>query len=368
MQQDATLPDAPQVSVLIAVHNGLPYLEAALRSVMGQTLREIEIIVVDDASTDATPAVLARLAAEDRRIRIETLPRNLRLAGALNHGMAFARAPYVARMDADDLSHPDRLAIQKRFMDAHPEVVLCGTSSRDIDAGGQVLKIAFRPRDSVMCRWLTRFHMPLTHPTFMFRRVLQGGGEMRYDTSYPVAQDHDFMVRSLAHGEVVSLPDVLLDYRVHGASTTAAKWNLQQEMSDRLTTDLIATDLPPAVLGRLQPFRTTFFQGTPPDLPAFFGGLRAMLVHDSARHPAHARWFRRQTAQLAWEGLGRGGLRGRVKARAYLRHGADFLPALALRALEIRRVLPNRLRSDAAVLAAMAETRARAGASAPVGA
>jgi glycosyltransferase involved in cell wall biosynthesis len=149
---DTPLPSGPQVSVLIAVYNGLPYLEAALRSIMDQTLREIEIIVVDDASTDDTPAVLARLATEDPRIRVETLTENLRLPGALNRGLELVRAPLVARMDADDIADPKRLAVQKRFMDAHPDIILCGTSIRQIDAGGTYIRTSQRPRDAVCCR------------------------------------------------------------------------------------------------------------------------------------------------------------------------------------------------------------------------
>lgn len=96
MPQDSA-PSDPRVSVLLAVHNGVAFVEEAVRSMMQQTLREIEIIVVDDASTDETPTILAKLAAEDPRIRRVTLAENRRLPGALNAGLEVARAPLVAR-------------------------------------------------------------------------------------------------------------------------------------------------------------------------------------------------------------------------------------------------------------------------------
>ena len=345
MPSHAPAPGTPAVSVVIAVHNGLPYLEAAMRSIMAQTLNGIEIIAVDDASSDDSPAVLARLAAEDSRIRILTLETNRKLAGALNAGMELARAPYVARMDADDLCHPTRLEVQTRFMDAHPQVILCGTSVRYIDGEGQVLRTSRRVRDAVMCRWLMRSRLPILHPTFFFRR-LPDGSLPHYDPAYPVAQDHDFATRILDHGDIVSLGDVLVDYRVHGASTTSAKWKTQQKLAHDTTRRLQAADLPDPIVRDLAEFDTVFFFQKLSDPALFFKGLRDMVAHDSRRHPAYAAWFRRQGAQLAFEGLKRAHLSRAAIARTFLRHGRDFVAPLGLRLLEIRGWLPGAMRSD----------------------
>jgi hypothetical protein len=343
---DTPLPSGPQVSVLIAVYNGLPYLEAALRSIMDQTLREIEIIVVDDASTDDTPAVLARLATEDTRIRVETLTENLRLPGALNRGLELVRAPLVARMDADDIADPKRLAVQKRFMDAHPDIILCGTSIRQIDAGGTHIRTSQRPRDAVCCRWLSRFGPPLMHPTYMFRYAETLTPLPQYNPDFTVTEDYDFLVRLLGQGDVVSLGEVLLDYRVHGASISAKNWKLQGRQSREIAMRHCEIDLSKDVRHALGPFWNAYFLQDIPTGANIFSGLRRMLAEDLDRYRDRHAWLRRQTAQIALMALKRCGFSKGQILRSFAIHGRDFLPALAMRALEIKRVLPAALRSD----------------------
>jgi hypothetical protein len=329
----------PAISVLMAVRNGGAFLEPALRSVMDQTFRDIEILVVDDASTDATPAVLARLAGEDPRIRVIRLAQNLRLPRALNAGLDAARAPLVARMDADDIAHPTRLAVQKAFMDANPEVVLCGASVRQIDPAGQQLRISRRGRDPVQLRWQARFNMPLVHPTFMMRRFAPGGVFQRYDPEAGVAEDYDYVARALDCGAVAALPDVLLDYRQHGSSINARNWQAQQALSGRIALARQQADLPAAVVAALAPFRAAYFAGERVPAAAILAGLRAMLAHDRAALPGHARWMARQAAQLAEAALRRSG-RGRgAVAAAFLGPGRDLALPLALRLAEIRGLL-----------------------------
>jgi hypothetical protein len=336
----------PAVSVLIAVHNGLPYVESALRSVMNQTFREIEIVVVDDCSTDATPALLDRLAAEDARIRLLRLATNHRLPGALNRGLELVRAPLVARMDADDLCHPTRLDVQKRFMEARPGVALISSSVRRIDAQGRRLSATPRPRDPAMCRWMMRFRLPLVHPAFMFRWPMPDGARPRYDPAFDLAEDHEFAIRVLDHGDLVSLPDILLDYRVHAANTTSRNWVRQTGVARAAAEPFIARELPPAVAAGLAPFMAAFFGLERQDPAAVFAGLRAMLAHDTARWPGRAAWLRRQTAQLAWDALQRSRMPKRARLAAFLGPGRDFLPHLMLRGAEIGGLLPRAWRSD----------------------
>jgi hypothetical protein len=340
----------PDVTVLIAVRNGQPYVEAAIRSIMAQTLRNIEILVIDDASTDSTPEVLARLAAEDPRLRVETLRENLRLPRALNHGLALARAPYVARMDADDIAHPTRLAVQKRYLDAHPDVALCGTSYRQIDADGKYLRTTFRPRDDAANRWIARFSMPLTHPTFMVRPRDADGNLTLYDPTWSVAEDYDYLVRVMQRGKVVSLPDVLLDYRVHGSSVTGKNWALQKQQMRQISERHMTQDLGPESLAALGPFRAALFDFQPQDPAALFAGMRAMIAADARRNPdpsgRRTRWMRRQAAQLILRAMQRSGRSKAQIARAFLTQGGEFTPALALRGLELARVLPGPLRTD----------------------
>jgi hypothetical protein len=347
-QSDAPVQDGatPAVSVLIAVHNGMPYVDSAIRSMMDQTLREIEIIVVDDASTDETPAVLARLAAEDPRIRVLTNQTNLKLAASLNRGLSVARARLIARMDADDLSMPHRLAVQKAYMDAHPEVVLLGASVRKIDDTGRVIRTSIRGRDAVAVRWLARFNMPVDHPTFMFRRLEDSSGPLRYDPALPLAQDYAFVSRVLDLGDVVILPDVLLDYRMHDTSVTATHWRDQQRICAAVSLQRQMTELPEVLVAALAPFRQAYFGMSRVEPADVFKGLRAMLAHDARVFPAHRRWMRRHAAQLAVLAFRRGGMGRHAVVRAFLTSGRDFLSALGLRFLETRQCLPRRMRRD----------------------
>jgi len=341
----------PAVSVLMAVHDGMPYLEAALRSIMTQTLDEIEIVVVDDASRDASPQVLARLAGEDRRIRLLTLAQNRGLAGALNAGLDLVRADYVARMDADDIALPERLAVQKAYLDRHPQVVLLGSSFRQIDAAGRPIRTSLRPRDPVALGWTARFGTPVNHPTVLIRRAGLPEGVLRYDPALAVAQDYALWERLLAHGAGACLPQVLLDYRVHAASLTGTRGARQAATVREVAARIQKAALPGEVFAALAPLRAAYFEHAPLDAAgrrALFAGMRAMLAHDVAAAPGHQLWMRRQAAQILAESLRRSGGHAAL-LRGFLGPGRDFLPALLLRFLEVRRLLPARLRSDPAV-------------------
>ncbi|MFD1958687.1 glycosyltransferase family 2 protein [Novosphingobium panipatense] len=115
----------PRVSVLLPCYNGAAYLEEAVRSILLQTFADFELIVVDDGSTDATADILARMGRRDPRLRVVRQP-NGGIVAALNTAIAHARGEYIARMDADDVSFPERFAFQVAWLDAHPATVLVG--------------------------------------------------------------------------------------------------------------------------------------------------------------------------------------------------------------------------------------------------
>jgi glycosyltransferase involved in cell wall biosynthesis len=349
-------PPPPAVSVLLAVRDGEDYLESALRSVMDQTLRDIEIVVVDDASTDGTPALLQRLAAQDGRLRVLRLEANRGLAGALNHGLDHARGPLIARMDHDDLSLPRRLEAQKAYLDRHPDVTLVGTSLEWIDAEGRTLRRWVRGRDPHAVAWQLRFGVHVSHPTWMFRRAGPDGEPLRYDPAVRVAQDYDFASRLVrAGGRIACLPDVLLRYRLHPGSVSSNKAAAQRTAAGRTCEEHHRATLPPLLFERLAPLRELYFgDGTPPadGYRAAFAAARAMLGHDLAQRPDRAAWLRRRTAQLMVTIMQRSGASKAMAGRALLRHGADFLLPLGLRVLEARRWLPRGLHSDPESVAA----------------
>ncbi len=205
---------SPSISVVMPVHNGGAHLDAAIGSVVGQTWRDFEFVILDDASTDDTPAILERWVARDPRIRLARSPAREGWGGSSDRVARLATAPVCARMDADDVAHPERLAREWAVLRDHPDVVLVGTLSEGIDREGRRV----RPRD----RWvlLRRTSLPpFPHGTIMFRRAafLEIGG---YRRDIEVGEDLDLCQRMSHRGRVVVLVDALYQYRFHAGSAT----------------------------------------------------------------------------------------------------------------------------------------------------
>jgi glycosyltransferase involved in cell wall biosynthesis len=196
------------------VHNARAYLDECVRSILGQTFADFEFVILDDASTDGSAEVLRRWAGADVRIRLFSSREKLGLSGSSNFVVRRARAPLVARMDADDVAHPERLARQLAVFRRSPEVVLVGALSEGIDASGARV----RPRD----RWrLVRPSLfpPFPHGSAMFRRRAfeEVGG---YREECVKWEDQDLFLRMTRRGRTIVLPEALLRYRYHASNTT----------------------------------------------------------------------------------------------------------------------------------------------------
>src|SRR2546421_3823488 len=190
-----TLPgDDPIVSVVMAVRDGAAFLAEAVDSVRAQSLAELELVVVDDGSTDATPEILADLAGRDDRIRV-LRQSGTGLSPALNRACSEARGRYLARLDADDVALPERLALQTEFLEDHAEVVVLGGAGIYIDEDGVEFGTAAYPSDAAeVSRLLACGRSPLMHPAATIRtaafRATSG-----YRPAMDVAQDYDLWLR-----------------------------------------------------------------------------------------------------------------------------------------------------------------------------
>jgi glycosyltransferase involved in cell wall biosynthesis len=204
-----TSPPPPLISVVMPVHNAMPYLNESIQSILGQTFTDFELVILDDASIDGSGDALKKWAKKDARIRLHRSERNLGLSGSSNLVVSLARASLIARMDADDISRPERLMRQWEVMKTLPDVALVGTLSDGIDAAGRRV----RPRD----RWrLVRRSAfpPFPHGSVMFRRAIfdEVGG---YREELSGGEDQDLFLRIARRKRVVVLPDVLYHYRYH---------------------------------------------------------------------------------------------------------------------------------------------------------
>jgi glycosyltransferase involved in cell wall biosynthesis len=203
----------PRVSVVVTVYNGLPYILDTLRALERQTLRDFEVIVVDDGSTDGTPAAVAAIVAGDGRFRLFEAGRIGR-GKALNVGLARARAEFVAINDADDISAPERLERQVGFLSTHHGHGLVGAYFETFSESAGWTAVSRHPTDNdALRRALTRGPC-LQHSAIMFRRsvVERVGG---YDEARRLLYDRDLTVRVAAHSMIATLPEVLVRVRHH---------------------------------------------------------------------------------------------------------------------------------------------------------
>lgn len=203
---------APRLSVVLAVWNGEAYLAESLRSIVAQTFHDWELIVVDDGSTDHTAQILDQFQQEDARIRVYSQP-NCGLIASLNRGLTIATGEYVARMDADDVSMPDRFAVQVEYMDQHQDIGICGSWIETFEPGtSEVVKY---PSDDGAIRCQLIFSSALAHPTVMLRRSVLVQYSLRYHEQAKYAEDYDLWVRAAVYTRLANIPAVLLRYRVH---------------------------------------------------------------------------------------------------------------------------------------------------------
>ncbi len=211
----------PKVSVVMSVYNGLPYLESAVKSILTQTFVDFEFIILDDGSTDRTWEALQEFAHQDSRIRLFANPKNMGYTRTLNEGFKHARASYIARQDADDISLPQRLERQVALLDAHPEIGLAGTRRQFIDPQDKPLDIPDKltATDNASIQELLLDINCIHHGSFMFRREL-----LDLIGSYAVelepAEDYDFCLRVAEVAQLANLSDALYLYRVHSTSVS----------------------------------------------------------------------------------------------------------------------------------------------------
>ena len=217
--------EAVSVTVVMAVRNGSAYVAEAVESILTQTMRDFEFIIVDDGSEDRTPAIVAAYASRDPRVQVVTQQPS-GLVTALNCGCAMARSPYIARMDADDRAAPSRLAAQLDVLRDAPTIGLLGTAARVIDASGRPAGMLEFPLTDSEIRALLEIQNAFVHASVMFRRDVFAavGG---YRSVALAAEDYDLWLRMAEVTQLANLEETLLDYRVHADNVTSAKLRQQ---------------------------------------------------------------------------------------------------------------------------------------------
>lgn len=213
----------PKITVLLPVYNGEQYLESAIQSILDQTYTDFELLIVNDASTDGSDRIIRSFI--DPRISIVTNKTNMRLLATLNIGLKAARGLYVARMDQDDISSPERLAVQAQFLDNHRDVGVVGSGFQLIDQHGQRAQKVLFPSSPVVLGWCLNFFNPLAHPTVMVRRsVIEAIGNYTSpdlpERVKHASEDYDLWRRAAKVTKLSNIPKVLLMLRKHQSNLT----------------------------------------------------------------------------------------------------------------------------------------------------
>jgi glycosyltransferase involved in cell wall biosynthesis len=236
----ATMP--VRVSVLMPAYNTGRFIREAIASVLAQRDIELELIVIDDGSTDDTGAIASAWAAIDPRLQLLRLATNCGASFALNAGLDRATGEYIARHDSDDLAMPGRFASQAAVLDAEPALALVGTNYVTIDASGRPLARINRAESPSVLAYLMNFGNPLgIGGNAMFRRAMVRslGG---FSREFRVAQGFELWARLSQHGAVKVLPSIGVHYRVHDASTSRRKIEEQKVVAREICRRVISSN------------------------------------------------------------------------------------------------------------------------------
>lgn len=223
----------PMVSWLIPVYNAEKYFRRALDSVLAQTMQDFEVVIVMEyGCVDGTESLCDEYAAADSRVRVIKNSSRLGIAKSLNVGLAEARGKYIARMDADDYSYPERLEKQVAYMEEHTEVGILCTNRRVI--GNGYMRISDQPTDPEVINARLLFGFPLNHPSMMLRARLFRENGWQYPTEGE-AEDHRLCLLVNRHADITSLSNVLLDYYEHGDNAIFQKFDAVRKSSAEIS-------------------------------------------------------------------------------------------------------------------------------------
>ena len=227
----------PRVSVVMSNYNTPPqYLHESIKSILSQTYRDFEFIIIDDGSTDGSVEVIKSFLSDDR-IKLVENKTNLGLPASLNIGFGMAQGEYIARMDSDDISYPDRIEKQVRFMDEHPEIIVSGTWCRLFGEREGEIKRETKSWEEFRINMLFGNNPGLAHMTTIFRRHMLDENGIRYNEHFRYAQDYRMWVDCMQVAPLGILSEILMSVRVNAKGISVAKKNEQDAYAREVVKD-----------------------------------------------------------------------------------------------------------------------------------
>lgn len=205
----------PLVSVVMTAYNAGEFVGEAVASIQSQTYPNWELIVVNDGSRDKTGDILKNIAKKDKRIKLISYTKNLGASYASNLGLSKTRGSLIARMDADDIALPDRLATQVEYLLSNPSVIAVGGQCQLIDRNGKVTGEKSFPLTHTQIYWALYQYNPIQHPTIMINTKLLCDKRIQYHSDVVLAHDLELLFFLSRYGKLANLADTVLQYRIH---------------------------------------------------------------------------------------------------------------------------------------------------------
>ncbi|MGP1411751.1 MAG: glycosyltransferase family 2 protein [Peptoanaerobacter stomatis] len=241
------------VSVIIPCYNSEEYLEQSIGSITNQTYKNLEILIIDDCSTDNSLSILKKIKACDSRIKVYSNKKNMKIVYTLNRLIKMSKGTYIARMDADDISFPERIKMQVDFLEKHPNTGFCGTNAYHIDKNNIVIGSTALPLDAEDIKKSLPYYCTFYHPSILIRKQLLQDNP--YSSDFPYAEDYELWHRltfiKKIKGE--NLKEYLLAYRFTPSQSSNAHIIQQMQSVKRImncynNTDISMTSLKTAII------------------------------------------------------------------------------------------------------------------------
>jgi hypothetical protein len=197
----------------MSVYNEKPYVEEAIYSILNQTYENVELIVIDDQSTDGSREIIRSI--DDARLKYVENDWNVGFVRTLNEGLDMCSGKYIARMDADDVARRDRIEKQVRFLESRPKIGIVGSYWENFSESGPSSQLITVPETDAEIRWNVLLECPFGHPTVVVRRRVLEEHDLRYSLHYTEVEDYDLWPRVLKHTRGANIPEPLLRHRIH---------------------------------------------------------------------------------------------------------------------------------------------------------
>lgn len=262
--------DTPKVSIVMPLYNADIYLGESIESILNQTFRDFELIIIYDNPSDEILEILLAYQQNDSRIRLFTQKRQ-GLIASLNQGCSFSKGEYILRMDADDFCVQDRIEKQVTFMENHPEVGICGSFIHCVDKNNKIVYDLKFPLHDKEIKFHMLFGNCIAHPSVIMRQKIIKELNF-YTNNYLHAEDYDLWSRASSITQLANLPDFLVSYRIHGENVSILNFEDKDKNSIKLRyaliNDLFGYKLPEEPIINLMSYHREFNAITPDQISA----------------------------------------------------------------------------------------------------